>query len=661
MTAPQDYVNAGLRIIAIDPSTKSPAQGVSGFGADFPEFCLDPATFEPGELPALLCGPCPAGGDDWLVCLDLDGGLALRDVEQLLGPLPETLTSHQGNHVFYWVPPGETRDLLMQWTDVFGARRPDDKEKGRKAAALDLKWAGGYAIERDDWDGPFDVARIATLPEAASGALVIHGRKNNVRSVNKADVPLATDGTFDDDGLENNGTWQGGVERIERFLTTRPTDTDGDGGAGLFSVCCQLRALFRLDSQTMFDALKAFYVPRIADAGAGEWCDSDLWHKIEDSRAGSLAGGWVQGEMLPQPVRDQILKEKVQTDPVFAAKLEAKVRAEQGESPFIDVASSIIDLRPVDWFCERLRLAPGRPNMLYAHAHGGKSLATVELAIAAATGTKAFGDIEVRKSRVCYIENEDEYDLLMNASRITRGKGIQLEPGSFVILPRKIYLGENEDKFMASVEALRVIFADFQFVIVNSLRALTPGTEENSSLFARPLEILGGLSEEFQTTVLVNHHVNKTSGGPRGTTAIEASEGNAWTLTKEEGIHLWTHTGIRMGSQQGSFELRMCRNASPPLPGHTGETDGITFRRVPVEYEGVKTKVNTEKATVLIQTRLKAKDRWLQRKEVLDDLGVKTQAASDALALLVNDGKIGTKMHGRSTVYHWNPKMDPKS
>lgn len=659
MTSPQDYLDAGLRILPVDGSTKAPKMG--GFGADNPDFCADPAEFEPGELPALLCGPCPAGGEDWLVCLDLDGGLSLRDVEQVTGPLPETLTSHQGHHAFYWVPPGEVRDLLMQWTDVFGARRADDKEKGRKAAALDLKWSGGYAIERDDWDGPFDVERIAPLPAAATAALVAHGRKNNARSASKADVPLASDGSFNDDGLENNGTWAGGVERIARFLQTRPTDTDGDGGAGLFSVCCQLRAQFRLDSQTMFQALKVLYVPRVEAAGAGTWSDADLWHKIEDSRAGSLAGGWVQGEMVPQPVRDQLLRERVATDPVFAAKLEAETRAAQGESPFIDVATHILDLKPVDWFCERLRLAPGRPNMLYAHAHGGKSLATVELAIAAATGTKAFGDVEVRKCRVCYVENEDEYDLLMNASRITRGRGIQLESGSFVILPRKIYLGENEDKFSASVEALRVIFADFKLVIVNSLRALTPGTEENSSLFARPLEVLGALSEEFGTTVLVNHHVNKTSGGPRGTTAIEASEGNAWTLTREEGMHLWTHTGIRMGSQQGAFELRVLRNQSPPLPGHTGETDGIAFRRVPIEHEGVKTKAATEKACVLIQTRLKAKDRWLKRSEVLTDLGVKTQACSDALALLVNDGKIGTKLLGSSTVYHWDPKRDPKA
>jgi predicted transcriptional regulator len=63
----------------------------------------------------------------------------------------------------------------------------------------------------------------------------------------------------------------------------------------------------------------------------------------------------------------------------------------------------------------------------------------------------------------------------------------------------------------------------------------------------------------------------------------------------------------------------------------------------------------------LILTRLKAKDRWLKRAEVMSDLGVKTQSASDALALLVNDGKIGTKLNGGSTVYHWDPKRDPKA
>lgn len=650
---PGELVDAGLRIIAIGPD-KRPAAGVVGFGADNPTFCLDPEDFQPGELPAILCGPCPAGGDDWLLCLDLDGGLALRDVEQVLGALPPTLTSHAGNHVFYWVPPSEARDMVMQWTDVFSARRPDDKALGRKAAALDLKWAGGYAIERGDWDAPFDIDAIATLPDAALVALVVHGQKSSVK---KTDVPLATDGSFNDDGLENNGTWAGCVERVAEFLESRPTNTAGDGGAGLFSVCCQLRAQFRLDSQTMFEALRSFYTPRIPD----HWSDSQLWHKIEDSRAGSLSGGWVQGEMLPAPVKAQLLRERAAVDPAFAAKVEAEKREEQGQGAVIDVATAILSLPPVKWFCERLRLAPGRPNMLYAHAHGGKSLATTALAIGAATGTKVFGDIEVTKCRVCYIENEDEYDLLMNASRITRGSKIALDPGSFVILPRQVYLGENQERFDASVLALHAIFADFKLVIVNSLRALTPGTEENSSLFARPLEVMGMLSEKYQTTVLVNHHVNKTSGGPRGTTAIEASEGNAWTLTKDEGVHLWSHTGQRMGGKAGSFELRLLRNQSPPLEGHNGETDGITFKRVPIEREGEKTRAGVERAAVLILARLRAKDRWCKRTELVSDLGVKTQVASDALALLVNDGKIGTKLLGGSTVYHWDQKRDPKS
>jgi hypothetical protein len=122
-------------VLPVDCATKVPKMG--GFGADNPDFCADPEEFEEGETPAILCGPCPAGGDDWLVCLDLDGGLALRDVEQVLGPLPRDADVPPRQPRFLsGCPPGEAREALMQWTDVFGARqrgRQGQGPQGRRA------------------------------------------------------------------------------------------------------------------------------------------------------------------------------------------------------------------------------------------------------------------------------------------------------------------------------------------------------------------------------------------------------------------------------------------------------------------------------------------------------------------------------------------------
>jgi hypothetical protein len=178
---PQQYIEAGFRILRVHPETKTPLVG--GFGVTNPMFCCAAADFRPTERVAILCGPCPALQDpldepldptqedcEHLICLDLDHGLTVEEIEAHTGPLPDTLTSKDGAHMYYRVPPSEARDRLRQWTNVLNA---DDPSQG----ALDLKWKGGYAIEPGNvpggWDdGGFDPERIAVLPERAVAAFV---------------------------------------------------------------------------------------------------------------------------------------------------------------------------------------------------------------------------------------------------------------------------------------------------------------------------------------------------------------------------------------------------------------------------------------------------------------------------------------------------------
>jgi hypothetical protein len=133
----------------------------SNFGAANPTYSDHPDSFHPHEMVSILCGPCPGLGADWLLCVDLDGeDDAAADVLALLGPLPPTLESHRRRHMYFRVPPSAKRDRVRQWNDVF-------RTKGICNAAVDLKWAGGYALERWDWDTSLSIETIATLPETA--------------------------------------------------------------------------------------------------------------------------------------------------------------------------------------------------------------------------------------------------------------------------------------------------------------------------------------------------------------------------------------------------------------------------------------------------------------------------------------------------------------
>lgn len=170
------YIAAGLRVLPMARDSKRPTLG--GFGADAPTFCADADAFRTRDGIAILCGPCPALGatdddptaGDWLMCLDLDGGITRKQTAEALGcKLPTTLTTHQGAHLWYRVSPGAERDQLKQWNSLLGARSAYSGEG--KAPDVDLKWAGGYARETGA-PSAFDVDEISELPRSALKAIL---------------------------------------------------------------------------------------------------------------------------------------------------------------------------------------------------------------------------------------------------------------------------------------------------------------------------------------------------------------------------------------------------------------------------------------------------------------------------------------------------------
>jgi P4 family phage/plasmid primase-like protien len=158
---PYEYAAAGFRILPIAADgSKKPL--VDGFGKDAPDFTIPPENFAPGDGVAILTGPCPRGAssDRWLAVIDLDGDTGVNDINTHIGvSLPPTLSSKGYRHLYYWVPAYECRASVRQWVRVFG--------RGEGIPAVDLKWAGGYAIEpAGAWDQAFDPAKIVDLPEA---------------------------------------------------------------------------------------------------------------------------------------------------------------------------------------------------------------------------------------------------------------------------------------------------------------------------------------------------------------------------------------------------------------------------------------------------------------------------------------------------------------
>lgn len=152
------YEREGLRIMPLVSGAKGQPR-FSGFGRENPDFTINPADFRDTDAVAILCGPQPIWGgeegDWWLMCVDIDGeppdeAWELREFGQ---SLPPTLTSKKRKHLWYRIG-RHRREEIAQWVRLIEW----------SGGGVDLKWAGGYAVERGEWDGPFALERIAELP-----------------------------------------------------------------------------------------------------------------------------------------------------------------------------------------------------------------------------------------------------------------------------------------------------------------------------------------------------------------------------------------------------------------------------------------------------------------------------------------------------------------
>lgn len=221
------YVANGLRVLPLHPETKEAAR--RGFGKAAPEFCTPPNQFRAGELIAILMGPCPLGnfaGGRQLCGLDLDAPFDRAALEGFIGPLPHTLSSKNGRHLYFWITAAQHvragEGGLAQGNDVF-------KTKAIGRGALDLRpAAGGYFLERGDWDAPgFDRAAIRDLPDAAFDALL--AARNHKRGRPAAPCPMAIDAYEGDEASPFNALGEPELNDLARELA-RLWPLPGQGG-----------------------------------------------------------------------------------------------------------------------------------------------------------------------------------------------------------------------------------------------------------------------------------------------------------------------------------------------------------------------------------------------------------------------------------------------
>jgi hypothetical protein len=196
---------------------------------------------------------------------------------------------------------------------------------------------------------------------------------------------------------------------------------------------------------------------------------------------------------------------------------------------------------PVPWLIPGLHLAPGRPCIVAGYGASAKTLSCQAMAIAAAAGVPVWGNFHTpHPLRVRHIDAEQgEGATRRRYKRLAYAMGLveeALEDRLQMISFPGIYLSGK-----GAEGAWKRVADGADLVIIDSLRAMTPGTDENSSEMRRHLDPLTRISESTGCAFVLVHHAGKSPAEPgsrrearqqlRGSSGIFDAAGGVFLLT----------------------------------------------------------------------------------------------------------------------------------
>jgi hypothetical protein len=207
-------------------------------------------------------------------------------------------------------------------------------------------------------------------------------------------------------------------------------------------------------------------------------------------------------------------------------------------------------LPAVPWACEGLRLTPVAGVTMFAgYGDSCKSITAQHIALAFASGLPIFGTHAVKRGRVLHLDYEQGSFLTRERyQRVARGMGLEakaLIEGDWLrlaVFPR-VKLDDDEAE-----DSLRTTVQGFDVVLIDSNRASSPSTEENSSEARVPLDMVARVCDGRVLPVVIHHgrkptKDNQAAGGGarmniRGSSALFDALGGCFVFGREDGEEL---------------------------------------------------------------------------------------------------------------------------
>jgi hypothetical protein len=217
--------------------------------------------------------------------------------------------------------------------------------------------------------------------------------------------------------------------------------------------------------------------------------------------------------------------------------------------PLFDVEQMLAsEPPPVPWIAAGL-LVRGAVTMLTGREGTGKSMLALALARAIGQG-RAVADIDCSRGRVLVVDAENSRGEVHR-----RLHALDVKPGTV------LYAGTDGFNLRTDLGQLEALLERVhpEVLVLDSLRTLAPGLEENDS---GPAELTLGplreLARRLDCAILLLHHSRKSGDEYRGSTAIGAAVELGFALVRE-------HNGADRGARR-ALTCWKCRPAPEPEP-----------------------------------------------------------------------------------------------
>jgi len=445
------------------------------------------------------------------------------------------------------------------------------------------------------------------------------------------------------------------IERARAYLAKMPPAIAGQGGhAATWCAARKLAQDFELSEEQVFRLLRDDYNQHCQP----RWSDKELRHKARDA---------ARKARVANPVED---REHHWTMPEnqYSAPSHDDYEHDDSDAPTAPptVAATI---PPTEWVValpEQIFAPLAEPDYLIAglirrgglleiQAYGGsgKSWLAVNLALCLASGLPWLGRLAVKLSTVVCLDYENgfyEMARRLQANAKALGLATPVQGIGLITMP-DLYM--TSDGFEGSVTKLA---AAYQVIIIDTLKAASPGVDENDSKMRESLDRLRRVGERTGCTFVVLIHSKKKSNSAteidhrergRGSSAIYDAADAQLGVEYEQGKPLQiVQTKARSGRYIEPFQVTI----------EDGE-DGAVHVVATDSPKAEQSTDNADKFEAACLRVLEAVRAWPGSSQIVlrEKLGIRNGTVTAALERLQRDGAV------RNTGTKSSPKWFPTS